>query len=576
MRTVIELRDSRRLTGPNLFCAQAGAVLDVSAPAGVSGPLVAAWTEHARALLDAVGWGAESLHSRRFSGGVSLVLTAPIDALYAATEVNEAAFASARADLVGAAAPPREEQVRRLVHEIGQESSPTLLRLRDAAAAHGVLFLTDPVRCSIGAGSGSRRFFVERAPGPRDAGLGEIHDVPLAVVTGTNGKSTTVRAVAAMLEAAGKTPGIASTDGVQVGDEILERADYSGPTGARRVLRDRYVEAAVLEAARGGLLRRGLGVPRAEAAGGPQRVGRPPRRVRDGHSRGPRRDEARRPARGRRRRRTRSRSRRSVPPRLVRGARRGGRRLRDRSAVAHRIRSGAFGGRGAWVEDGAFHVRGAEGVTRLLAVDEAPMTLGGAAIHNVLNALAALLVALRLGVGAEAVRRGLLAFGRDATSNPGRTTFLEVAGVRILADYAHNPRGLAALFDTARRLPHERLLLVLGQAGDRGAEAVRAMCRVAWAGRPDRILIKEMEHYLRGREPGEVPGLLEAELRRLGAGPETVAPCGLELDAVRDALAWARPGDLLLLPLHEHRDEALALFERLRAAGWQPGQALPD
>jgi UDP-N-acetylmuramyl tripeptide synthase len=572
---VIELRDSRRLTGPNLFCAQAGAVLDVAVSEELNRPLVAAWTGHARALLDAVGWGAQSLHSRRFSGGVSLVLTAPIDALYAATEVNEAAFASARADLEGLAVPPRDEQVRRLVHEIGQESSPALLRLRDAAAAHGVLFLSDPVRCSVGAGSGCRRFYVDELPDPETLDWGEIHDVPLAVVTGTNGKSTTVRAVAAMLEAAGKTPGITSTDGVQVGDEILERGDYSGPGGARGVLRDRYVDAAVLEAARGGLLRRGLGVPRAEAVAvlnvSEDHLGEfgmdtledlvetkliVRHAVLDGGGLVLGLDD----------------------PSLLAWC-----EARDVEvdafaidpAVAQRIRTGAFGGRGAWVEDGAFHVRGADGVTRLLAVDEAPMTLRGAAVHNVLNALAAVLVALRLGVGADDVRRGLLAFGRDATSNPGRTTLLELAGIRILADYAHNPHGLAALFDTARRLPHARVLLVLGQAGDRGADAVRGMCRVAWAGRPDRILIKEMEHFLRGREPGEVPGLLEAELRRLGAGAETVVRCGLELDAVRDALLWARPGDLLLLPLHEHRDEALALIEQLRESDWQPGQVLP-
>ena len=572
---MIELRDSRRLTGPNLFCARAGAVLDVVVSEGMGCPLVAAWTEHARALLDAVGWGAESLHSRRFSGGVSLVLTAPIDSLYAATEVNEAAFASARADLEGLAAPPRDEQVRRLVHEIGQEASPALLRLRDAATAHGVLFLSDPVRCSVGAGSGCRRFYVDELPDPETLDWGEIHDVPLAVVTGTNGKSTTVRAVAAMLEAAGKTPGITSTDGVQVGDEILERGDYSGPGGARGVLRDRYVDAAVLEAARGGLLRRGLGVPRAEAVAvlnvSEDHLGEfgmdtladlvetkliVRHAVVDGGGLVLGLDD----------------------PSLLAWC-----EARDVEvdafaidpAVAQRIRSGAFGARGAWVADGAFHVRGVDGVTRLLAVDEAPMTLGGAAVHNVLNALAALLVALRLGVDAEAVRRGLLAFGRDATSNPGRTTLLELAGIRILADYAHNPHGLAALFDTARRLPHARVLLVLGQAGDRGADAVRGMCRVAWAGRPDRILIKEMEHFLRGREPGEVPGLLEAELRRLGAGPETVVRCGLELDAVRDALLWARPGDLLLLPLHEHRDEALALIEQLRESDWRPGQVLP-
>jgi len=220
-------------------------------------------------------------------------------------------------------------------------------------------------------------------------------------------------------------------------------------------------------------------------------------------------------------------------------------------------------------------VRQASEVSRLLAVDEAPMTLGGAATHNIANALAAILIALRLGLSDDEVRQGLLEFGREPSSNPGRTTLVELGGVRILADYAHNPHGLTALLETAGRLERGRVLLVLGQAGDRDDSAIRAMCRVAWSGRPDRILIKEMEHFRRGREAGEVPALIESELRRLGMESERIARSGLELDAVRDALLWARPGDLLLLPLHEHRDEVLSLLEQLRAANWQPGTPLP-
>lgn len=572
---MIELRDSRRLTGPNLFCAGPGAVLDVAASEGMSRPLVAAWSEHARELLDAIGWGGESLHSRLFSGGVSLVLTAPVDVLYAATEVNEAAFEWARADIVGETPPLRAAQIARLRDEIEQEANPDLVRLRQAAALHGVLFLMDPDRCSVGAGAGVRTFYVDDLPAPETLDWTEIHDVPLAMVTGTNGKSTTVRAVAAMVHAAGRTAGTSSTDGVQVGDDVLDLGDYSGPGGARRVLRDRYVDVAVLETARGGMLRRGLGVPRADVAA--------VLNVAEDHLGEFGMDTLED----------------LVETKLVvrRAVASGGglvlglddpsllawREARDVEVdafaldpgVAQRIADGEFGARGAWVEEGAFFVRQASEVSRLLAVDEAPMTLGGAATHNIANALAAILIALRLGLSDDEVRQGLLEFGREPSSNPGRTTLVELGGVRILADYAHNPHGLTALLETAGRLERGRVLLVLGQAGDRDDSAIRAMCRVAWSGRPDRILIKEMEHFRRGREAGEVPALIESELRRLGMESERIARSGLELDAVRDALLWARPGDLLLLPLHEHRDEVLSLLEQLRAANWQPGTPLP-
>ena len=573
---MIDLRDSRRLTGPNLFCSGTGAVLDVAVSEGMSRPLVAAWTEHARELLDAVGWGGEALYSRLFSGGASLVLTAPIDALYAATEVNEAAFESARADIAGETPPLRTAQTLRLLREIEQEANPALIRLREAAASHGVLFLVDPARCSVGAGSGARTFDVDDLPDPDSLDWAEIHDVPLAVVTGTNGKSTTVRAVAAMVTASGRTPGTTSTDGVRVGDDALDHGDYSGPGGARMVLRDPRVDLAVLETARGGMLRRGLGVGRADAVA--------VLNVAEDHLGEFGMDTLED----------------LVETKLVvRHAVASGGGLilglddpsllawcegRDvevdafalDAAVASRILDGEFGTRGAWVEDGAFHVWWGDVATRLVAVDEAPMTLGGAAVHNVLNALAAVLLGMRLGLTHDEIREGLRAFGRDVHANPGRTTLIDLQGVRILADYAHNPHGLAALLATAGRLPaYERLLLVLGQAGDRDDSAIRAMCRVAWSGRPDRILIKEMEHFRRGREAGEVPGLIEAELRRLGAQADQLERSGLELDAVRDALRWARPGDLLLLPLHEHRDEALALIERLQDDAWRPGQALP-
>ena len=93
-----------------------------------------------------------------------------------------------------------------------------------------------------------------------------MHDIPVALVTGSNGKTTVVRLLAAMLEAAGRTVGITSTDGVYLGDTLLGEGDFSGPSGARLLLRRPEVEAAVLETARGGLLRRGLTVERAAVA----------------------------------------------------------------------------------------------------------------------------------------------------------------------------------------------------------------------------------------------------------------------------------------------------------------------
>ncbi|HEV2844817.1 MAG TPA: cyanophycin synthetase, partial [Thermoanaerobaculia bacterium] len=128
-----------------------------------------------------------------------------------------------------------------------------------------------------------------------------------------------------------------------------------------------------------------------------------------------------------------------------------------------------------------------------------------------------------------------------------------------LVDYAHNPHGLTALLDLARSLPAERRLLVIGQAGDRDDEALRELAGIAWSFQPDRVIVKEMESLLRGRQAGEVPEILEDELRRLGAGPETLQRAGSDPEAARMALEWARPGDLLVLLVHTQRDEVLEM-----------------
>jgi cyanophycin synthetase len=152
---------------------------------------------------------------------------------------------------------------------------------------------------------------------------------------------------------------------------------------------------------------------------------------------------------------------------------------------------------------------------------------------------------------------GLRRVGGTPEDNPGRANLFERDGVRILMDYAHNPHGLKALFDIARTLPAERRLLLIGQAGDRDDAAIRDLAREAWTFQPDRVVIKEMPEMLRGRPAGEIPTLMADELLRLGAPPESVTKAGSELEAVREALAWSRPGDLLVLLVHAQRGEAL-------------------
>jgi cyanophycin synthetase len=570
----MKLLDSRRLTGPNLLLDRAGAVIDVALAPAEAEPAIAAWREEVQRLLGAVGWGGEKTAVRRFPGGASLAISAPLDCLYAATEVNEWAWTAAETVLMDIGEPPETaEAAERLRGEIARERRPALLALREAARARGVSFFCGEEMVTVGLGAGSLSWPVRELPDPAAVDWSAIHDVPALLVTGTNGKTTTVRLLAAMLEAAGKVVGVTSTDHIAVGNETLERGDFSGPGGARMLLRDRRVEVAVLETARGGLLRRGLALERASAAGVTniasdhlwdygihdlpsmaatklvvaRAVGQEGRVVLNAED-----PELVRAARG-------------VAAPVVWFA------LDPRHPpVPEHLAAGG----GACLLEGDELVLREDGERRpVIAVGEVPVTFGGTARYNVANALAAIGLAAAAGVPVAAMAEGLRRFRSDPEDNPGRGNLIERDGVRVLVDYAHNPHGLAAVLNVAAALPAVRRLLLLGQAGDRDDEAVRDLARAAWPFRPDRIVIKELPEMLRGRQPGEVPAILEDELLRLGAPPESLSRAESELEGVRQALAWAQPGDLLVLLVHTQREEVLEALTPVRASSPERGRA---
>ncbi len=582
-RVKATVRDSRRVPGINLLFDGAGAVLDVGFADAAGDALIAAWERELSRMLAAVGWGGAPARVRRFPGGASLFVAAPPDALYAATEVNEHAWASAVAQADGGADPDFDAAADRLRALIADERHPGLLALREVARRRGVSFHADHRGVSVGSGAGAR---VWPSPHPRRPEVpaapavpwAEVRDVPQILVTGTNGKTTTVRLLASIVRAWGRTPGLCSTDHIVIGDEVVDEGDWSGPMGARAVLRDPRVDVAILETARGGILRRGLAVERADAAivtnVAEDHVGEWGIADLRGIA------EAKLVA-GR------------VARRLVLNAE--DPMLMDtatREAARGRLRGdiGCFaldpgnpvlrahldkGGTGATLDRGwLVFARGARW-TPVVPADAIPIALGGVALHNVANALGALLVAAAVGIPREAIARGLSAFRGTPKENPGRSHLFDFGGARVLVDFAHNPHGMRALIATAQAMHGTRRLVVLGQSGDRDDEAIRGLARETWSWHPDLVVLKEMPRYLRGRRPGEATGLIRDELMRLGADPAAFVNADSELAAVRLALGWARPGDLILLPTHAEREAVLALMEHLEVSGWRPGRPLP-
>jgi cyanophycin synthetase len=572
----LKLLDSRRVTGPGILLDGPGAVMDVALDAPTRDRAIEAWRDAATRMLAAVGLPGAHLRSRYFQGGATLGFTAPPDTLYTATELNEWAWASAEAAIAGSGTPAIEPDAARLRAALELERNPAMLALRAAAHGRGVNFLAGEEAVSVGSGTGVRVWPERDLPHPDQVPWDRVHDVPIALVTGSNGKTTVVRLLAAMATEAGRVTGTTTTDGVALQGRFLEESDFSGPSGARMLLRQPEVETAVLETARGGLLRRGLAVEHAHAAVvtniaadhlgefGVQTlaelaetkllvaraVGAGGRVVLNGDD-----------------------------PVLANAGPRVAAELAwfTLDPANPLVRTHVDGGGTAAVLDGSSLVlieRGRR--TILVSADSMPMTLGGAARYNVANALAAAAAAGALGIEHGAIRQALERFGRSPADNPGRANVIELGGAHLFLDYVHNPHGMAALATALERFPARRRLVLLGQAGDRDDTSIRELARGALALRPDRVVLKEMEAYLRGRAPGEVSGLMTAALTDAGYPREAITPAPTELDAVRAALAWAEPGDLLVLGIHQDRRAVMTFLESLRGAGWTAGRPLPS
>jgi len=556
----MEFIDARRLTGPSLLFDAPGAILDVACTSAEAERVVPAWEAAVRRMLAAIGWrGEPEFGARRFEGGISIGFTAPIDALYAAVEVGEWAWAQCSAEQGGAGAPDFDAAAARIGEATAAEANPDLLALASAAASHGATLLWDDDEASLGLGRHARTWPVRALPDPGSLDWDVFADVPLALVTGTNGKTTTVRLAAHIVREAGLSAGFSSTDFIAINDRIVDRDDWSGPGGARAVLRENGVDVAILETARGGLLRRGLGVARADAAlitniaedhlgdFGSRNLDElldckwiVSRAVVERGSLVLNADDPLLVARAL-----------SFPGVVV---------WFSLDAQNETVRRHVDRGGAAFIIEGDDLVlRDGSSRQRICAAADIPVTLGGAARHNVANALAAAALAWSLDIGLDAVRHGLTSMTQD--TNPGRGNVYAVGGFTVVVDFAHNPRALDALLDTAGRLGASRKALCFGQAGDRPDALIRELARSAWCAGLDRVFVSELEKYHRGRGHGEVYAVIRDELIRCGARPDQVEHREREIESLDAALAWARPGDLVIMLALERSAD---IGERLR------------
>ena len=438
----------------------------------------------------------------------------------------------------------------RAVRQIGLDVAGVDLVCRDIGAP---LQEQQGAIIEINAAPGIRMHEFPSAGAPRPAGRaivdalfpqGQDGRIPIVAVTGTNGKTTTTLLVASAFKAAGLVTGVTTTEGVFIGERLVTKGDCTGYWSARTVLTSPDVQAAVLETARGGILKRGLGYDRCDVAVvlnvSADHLGL------DGiHTL----DELARvkcvvAASARKAVVLNAEDARCVAmvPRLARGVEVVYFSTDEHNPVlrAH-LRQG---GRAVYLRDGEVVLATGGGHIGFFRADALAVTLNGRARHNVANTLAAVAALAAQGCPHEAIVQGIGSFRCTTESNPLRLNLFDVSGVTVMLDYAHNPAAYRAILHTVRALQPGRVVGVITAPGDRRDAELREVGRLCGAGL-DEMLVYETDE-LRTRERGQTASVLLEGAR--SANPAVPPRCVLDVrQAIGQAFMACRPGDLLLV-----------------------------
>jgi cyanophycin synthetase len=373
--------------------------------------------------------------------------------------------------------------------------------------------------------------------------------VPIAAITGTNGKTTTARMLAHVTKMAGYTPGLTTTDGVYIDGQRTVQGDMTGPVSARMVLADPKIDIAVLETARGGLLRAGMGVREVNVGA--------VLNVQADHLGLKGIDTLEQLAEVKRivvEVATDCAVLNADDPHVLKMS--GHTEARNicyvtmnpqHTLVREHIRAG---GRACALEAGVngqmitLYDRG--GHIPLLWTHLIPATLEGRATHNVQNAMFAAAMAFSLGIKLDAIRQGLRTFDSTFFQAPGRLNVFNEHPFKVLFDYGHNAHAVAVMADLAQRLDVTgRRIVVLAGPGDRRNEDLVAIAN-AVAGRFDHYICRRDDN-LRDRATDEVPRIQAQALRAAGVREDAISVIPDEQEAVAAALNMGQPGDLLLI-----------------------------